>query len=116
MKKQYRDNQTQEDNQKEKNMKKRMMSRTLLVLLCPCTLLPVTLTAQNLLVNGGFENEPNWGGGVSHDGGYTALIGNQLPGWTIEANHAVTIHRCLTFGWIDCVVLNIIKIGGSNWS
>jgi uncharacterized repeat protein (TIGR03803 family) len=52
----------------------------------------VTGPAQNLLVNGGFENEPNWGGGVGSDGSYTAFIGNQIPGWTIETNHAVTIH------------------------
>ena len=51
-----------------------------------------TNTAPNLLVNGDFESEPNWGGGVSYDGGETALIGSQLPGWTIETNHAVTIH------------------------
>ena len=69
------------------------MSRTLLALLCPCTLLPVTLTAQNLLVNGGFENEPNWGHGVGvNDPGETALTGSQIPGWTIEPNHAVTVH------------------------
>jgi hypothetical protein len=49
-------------------------------------------STSNLLVNGDFESEPNWGGGVSHDGGYTALTGSQVPGWTIEPGHAVTIH------------------------
>jgi hypothetical protein len=49
-------------------------------------------SAANLLVNGDFESEPNWGGGVSHDGGYTALTGSQIPGWTIEPGQAVTIH------------------------
>jgi hypothetical protein len=48
--------------------------------------------AANLMVNGDFESEPNWGGGVSGDGGYTALTGSQVPGWTIEPGHAVTIH------------------------
>ncbi len=52
----------------------------------------LTHAAANLLVNGDFENEPNWGGGVAYDGGCTALIGSELPGWTIEPNHAVTIH------------------------
>ena len=47
----------------------------------------------NLLVNGDFENEPNWGGGVYYaPGSVTALVGNQIPGWTIEPNHALTIH------------------------
>ena len=50
-------------------------------------------STSNLLVNGDFESEPNWGGGVSHDGGYTALTGSQVPGWTIEPGHAVTIHN-----------------------
>ena len=47
----------------------------------------------NLLTNGDFESEPNWGGGVSYDGGETALVGSELPGWTIEPGHAVTIHN-----------------------
>jgi len=51
----------------------------------------IPLSGQ-LLVNGGFENEPNWAGGVSFDGGETALVGNELPGWTVEPGHAVTIH------------------------
>lgn len=49
-------------------------------------------TTSNLLVNGDFESEPNWGHGVSSDGSYTALAGSQMPGWTIEPGHAVTIH------------------------
>ena len=53
-----------------------------------------TVTAGgNLLVNGNFENEPNWGGGVYYaPGSVTALVGSQIPGWTIEPNHALTIH------------------------
>jgi hypothetical protein len=54
--------------------------------------IPKPSSAANLLTNGDFEIEPNWGGGVSYDGGYTTLIGSQLLGWTIELNHAVTIH------------------------
>ena len=51
----------------------------------------IPLSGQ-VLVNGGFENEPNWAGGVSYDGGETALVGNELPGWTVQPGHAVTIH------------------------
>lgn len=60
---------------------------------------PAVLVAQttNLLINGDFENEPNWGHGVSYDGFYTALITNQIPGWTIEPDHAVTVHICCRY-------------------
>jgi hypothetical protein len=48
--------------------------------------------SPNLLVNGGFENEPNWGNGIGvYDPGETELIGSQIPGWTIVTNHAVTV-------------------------
>jgi hypothetical protein len=47
----------------------------------------------NILVNGGFENEPNYGLGVINGSGYSALTGSQIPGWTIEPGHAVTIHN-----------------------
>jgi hypothetical protein len=56
--------------------------------------------AQTILVNGGFESEPNFGGGVSHDGGYTALTGSDLPGWTIEPGHGVTIHSTAAYPFI----------------
>ncbi len=51
----------------------------------------------NLLQNGGFEDEPNWGNGVSGNSGYTALTGDQIPGWTIEDGHAVTIHNTTAY-------------------
>lgn len=44
-----------------------------------------------LLANGGFEQEPNFG--VNGDGSYTLLTGSQLPGWTITPGHGVTIHN-----------------------
>ena len=68
------------------------MIPTLVTLLCTWVAQPQLRAATNLLSNGGFESQPNWGGGVSHDGGYTALTGSQMPGWTIEPGHAVTIH------------------------
>lgn len=49
--------------------------------------------AGNILVNGGFEDEPNFGSGVINGAGYSALTGSQIPGWTIEPGHAVTIHN-----------------------
>ncbi len=73
-------------------MKKRTLLRTLVVLVCSCVTLPHAHAATNLLANGDFESEPNWGGGVSHNGGYTALTGSQIPGWTIEPSHAVSVH------------------------
>lgn len=70
-------------------------------------ILPVVLSAicgvatvrANLLVNGDFEAQPNWG--INGDGGYTMLTGNQLPGWTIESGHAVTIHNPAFYPWIS---------------
>ncbi len=49
--------------------------------------------AQTILVNGGFESQPNFGAGLSNDAGYSALTGSQIPGWTIEPGHAVTVHN-----------------------
>jgi hypothetical protein len=48
---------------------------------------------QNLLVNGNFESEPNWGSSaIYYDGSATALTGSQIPGWTIAPGHAATVH------------------------
>jgi hypothetical protein len=56
-------------------------------------MLPLACAAQNLLINGDFENQPNWGNGLGViDPGETELIGSQIPGWTIETDHAVTVH------------------------
>jgi len=50
-----------------------------------------SVSHANLLVNGDFEQEPNYG--INGNGGYSYLTGNQLPGWTIETGHYVTIHN-----------------------
>ncbi|MBX3111216.1 MAG: PEP-CTERM sorting domain-containing protein [Fimbriimonadaceae bacterium] len=50
-------------------------------------------SATELVVNGGFEDQPNWNGGISHDGSYTAFTGADIPGWTIADGHAATIHN-----------------------
>ena len=52
-------------------------------------------------MNGGFENEPNFGNGVSGDGGYSALTGSQIPGWTIEPGHAATVHNTAFYPFIS---------------
>jgi hypothetical protein len=49
--------------------------------------------AVELLTNGGFENEPNFGNGVINGPDFSALTGSQIPGWTIVTGHAVTIHQ-----------------------
>ena len=45
-----------------------------------------------LLVNGGFEDEPHWNQGIGGDGSYTDFLTNAIPGWTIEPGHALTVH------------------------
>lgn len=57
--------------------------------------------AAEVLVNGGFESEPNFGMGVSGDGGYSALTGSQIPGWTIESGHAATVHNTAFYPFIS---------------
>ncbi len=57
--------------------------------------------SANVLVNGDFENMPNWGAGVSGDSGYTLLIGSAIPGWTIEASHGATIHNTAMYPYIS---------------
>lgn len=57
--------------------------------------------AENLLVNGDFESTLDWNAGISHDGGYSAFTGSQIPGWTIETGHAVTIHNNSAYPYIS---------------
>lgn len=61
---------------------------------------PLIASAANLLVNGGFDSEPNYGSGVVNGVGFSALTGSQIPGWTIEAGHAVTIHDTSVYPFI----------------
>ena len=55
----------------------------------------------NVLLNGGFESQPNYGSGVVSGVGFSALTGSQIPGWTIEPGHAVTIHDTSTYPFIS---------------
>jgi hypothetical protein len=81
-----------------KNTKTRIACRLMVVV---TTLLCAAWSAQaNLLVNGGFDSEPNYGSGVVNGVGFSALTGSQIPGWTIEPGHAVTIHDTSTYPFI----------------
>ncbi len=62
---------------------------------------PSTTRGDELLTNGGFEDEPNFGMGISGDAGYSALTGSQIPGWTIVANHAATVHNTALYPTIS---------------
>ena len=59
------------------------------------------IASANLLVNGGFDSEPNYGSGVVNGVGFSALTGSQIPGWTVEPGHAVTIHDTSTYPFIS---------------
>ena len=77
-------------------MSKFSVFRVLLVL--GSLLLAAPVASQNILVNGNLESEPNFGAsngtgcGSSGDTSCGALSGSQLPGWTIEPGHLVTVH------------------------
>ncbi len=70
--------------------------------------------SANVLVNGDFENMPNWGAGIAGDGGYTLLIANAIPGWTIEADHGATIHNTSTYPYISGNYS--LNTDGEGWS
>ncbi|MFO0858151.1 MAG: DUF642 domain-containing protein [Phycisphaerales bacterium] len=57
------------------------------------TLLLAGAANANLIVNGGFEDMPNWNNGIGGDGAYTLFVGNSIPGWTIASGRGATIHN-----------------------
>lgn len=61
----------------------------------------VGMAHANMVANGDFETMPGWGTGILGDSGYMALTGTMLPGWTIEPNHAVTIHNTVLYPYIS---------------
>jgi hypothetical protein len=76
-----------------------------------------TTLAPNLLINGDFENQPNWGNGASGDSGFTLLTGAAMPGWTIEAGHGVTVHNTSLYPTISgnySVNIDGEGLGGRN--
>ncbi len=71
-----------------------------LVVVTSTLLLGAWSAHANVLVNGGFDSQPNYGSGVVNGVGFSALTGSQIPGWTIEPGHAVTIHDTSTYPFI----------------
>ncbi len=64
--------------------------------------------AAELLINGGFEDQPYFGlGSAGNDSGYSGLVNGQLPGWTIVADHAVTIHNTAVYPHITGYSVNL---------
>ncbi|MBS1705680.1 MAG: PEP-CTERM sorting domain-containing protein [Armatimonadetes bacterium] len=55
----------------------------------------------NLIVNGGFENQPNWDSALQGDSGYRLFSGSMIPGWTLEADHGATIHNTVLYPYIS---------------
>lgn len=77
-------------------MRSGLSALSILAMLSLALGVPIAADA-NVLVNGGFEDMPNWGAsnGSACGGANTtcsALSGSQLPGWTIESGHLVTVH------------------------
>jgi hypothetical protein len=64
-------------------------------LLLVLVLMAASAVHADLLVNGGFEYEPNINGGngaFAGDGGFELMTGSAIPGWTIAPGYAATIH------------------------
>lgn len=76
------------------------LSNTALCVLFAASIGCPTIASANLLVNGGFDSEPNYGSGVVSGAGFSALTGSQIPGWTIEPGRAVTIHDTSVYPFI----------------
>ncbi len=66
-------------------------------------LLTGSLSAHaNLLVNGDFEDQPNWGNGASGNSGYTLFTNSDdMPGWTISSGYGVTVHNTNSYPTIS---------------
>ena len=74
-----------------------MAKMSVATVLAVAAMLGAGAAGANVLVNGGFESEPNFALGSQESGHYTVLTGTQIPGWTIEPNHAVTVHFVGTY-------------------
>jgi|GEM_PF-2982636 len=81
-------------------MKKQLLTLTGLSALLAAAPL---MAHADILVNGGFENEPLYGISSANStpyGGYTVMTGNAIPGWTIAPNTAATIHNTTVYPYI----------------
>jgi hypothetical protein len=72
-------------------MAKRLMTLVAMAALFVACQAGTALSAE-LIVNGGFENEPNYTSYQRESGNFSLLAGSTIPGWTIETDHAVTMH------------------------
>jgi hypothetical protein len=66
-----------------------------------CAVAGISTQAASVLINGDFEDEPNFGSGISNNPGYSEFTGNQIPGWTIAPNRAATIHNTVLYPFIS---------------
>ncbi len=57
--------------------------------------------SANVLFNGAFELQPNFGSGIGGNAGFSLLTGSQIPGWTITAGHGATVHNTLLYPTIS---------------
>jgi hypothetical protein len=71
------------------------MKKTLTVILAglACAAISSNLKADEVLINGGFEDEPQASNPAVENGGFLLLTGNEVPGWTIAAGHYGTFHE-----------------------
>ncbi|MFO0787271.1 MAG: hypothetical protein U0573_13095 [Phycisphaerales bacterium] len=60
-----------------------------------------TFAQGNILVNGDFENMPNFGAGINRDPGYTLLTGTDIPNWTIVDGYGATVHNTVLYPTIS---------------
>jgi hypothetical protein len=84
-------------------MKRVIYSAVLAILISIVTLTGSAQSGENLLKNGGFEDEPNYDNNVDRLGdiGYSDLTGSQIPGWTVEPGHVVSVHNTIVYATID---------------
>jgi len=60
-----------------------------------------SIASANVLINGDFESQPNFGNGIGGNAGFSLLTGDQIPGWTIAPGSAATVHNTLLYPTIS---------------
>jgi hypothetical protein len=58
-----------------------------------CLVISSHLQAGEVLINGGFENEPQASNPAVQNFGFLLLTGSDVPGWTIATGHYATMHE-----------------------
>ncbi len=63
-----------------------------------------TVASAELIINGGFETQLNFGNGaVNPNGngpGFSGMTGTQIPNWTIQPGHGATVHDTTIYPFI----------------